>query len=60
MAVRVGINGFGRIGRNIMRAALGDKNIDFVDQDHTYNVVLYRCPQTSAAQQQPTRTPSAR
>ena len=30
MAVRVGINGFGRIGRNIMRAALGDKSIDFV------------------------------
>ena len=30
MAVRVGINGFGRIGRNIMRAALGDQNIDFV------------------------------
>src|SRR5438876_5184180 len=30
MAVRVGINGFGRIGRNIMRAALGDKEIDFV------------------------------
>src|SRR5476651_2336234 len=30
MAVRVGINGFGRIGRNIMRAALHDKNIDFV------------------------------
>ena len=30
MAVRVGINGFGRIGRNIMRAALGDRNIDFV------------------------------
>jgi glyceraldehyde 3-phosphate dehydrogenase len=30
MAVRVGINGFGRIGRNIMRAASGDKNIDFV------------------------------
>src|SRR5437762_9096518 len=29
MAVRVGINGFGRIGRNIMRAALGDTNIDF-------------------------------
>jgi hypothetical protein len=28
-----------------------DKNIDFVDQDHTYNVVLHRCPQTSAAQQ---------
>src|SRR5437868_12172315 len=30
MAVRVGINGFGRIGRNIMRAALADKNVDFV------------------------------
>ena len=30
MPVKVGINGFGRIGRNIMRAALGDKNIHFV------------------------------
>jgi glyceraldehyde 3-phosphate dehydrogenase len=30
MAVKVGINGFGRIGRNIMRAALGDGDIDFV------------------------------
>jgi glyceraldehyde 3-phosphate dehydrogenase len=30
MAVRVGINGFGRIGRNIMRAALGDGAVDFV------------------------------
>jgi glyceraldehyde 3-phosphate dehydrogenase len=30
MAVKVGINGFGRIGRNIMRAALGDTGIDFV------------------------------
>jgi len=30
MHVKVGINGFGRIGRNIMRAALGDRNIDFV------------------------------
>jgi len=30
MAIRVGINGFGRIGRNIMRAALTDKNLDFV------------------------------
>ena len=30
MPVRVGINGFGRIGRNIMRAALGDPTIDFV------------------------------
>jgi glyceraldehyde 3-phosphate dehydrogenase len=30
MAVRVGINGFGRIGRNIMRAALGNGELDFV------------------------------
>jgi glyceraldehyde 3-phosphate dehydrogenase len=30
MAVKVGINGFGRIGRNIFRTALGDKDIDFV------------------------------
>ena len=30
MPVRVGINGFGRIGRNIMRAAAGDRNIDWV------------------------------
>ena len=30
MAVKVGINGFGRIGRNILRAALSDKEIDFV------------------------------
>jgi glyceraldehyde 3-phosphate dehydrogenase len=30
MAIKVGINGFGRIGRNIMRAAMGDANFDFV------------------------------
>ncbi|HSL23145.1 MAG TPA: type I glyceraldehyde-3-phosphate dehydrogenase [Vicinamibacterales bacterium] len=30
MAVKVGINGFGRIGRNIMRAAMGSSDIDFV------------------------------
>jgi glyceraldehyde 3-phosphate dehydrogenase len=30
MAVRVGINGFGRIGRNIMRAAMGQADLDFV------------------------------
>ena len=30
MAVRVGINGFGRIGRNIMRAAMGNSGVDFV------------------------------
>jgi glyceraldehyde 3-phosphate dehydrogenase len=30
MAIKVGINGFGRIGRNIMRAARGDSGIDIV------------------------------
>ncbi len=30
MAVKVGINGFGRIGRNIFRTSLGDPDIDFV------------------------------
>jgi glyceraldehyde 3-phosphate dehydrogenase (phosphorylating) len=30
MAVKVGINGFGRIGRNIMRASMGDSGIDIV------------------------------
>ncbi|HEU0185922.1 MAG TPA: type I glyceraldehyde-3-phosphate dehydrogenase [Blastocatellia bacterium] len=30
MAIKVGINGFGRIGRNVLRSALGDKDFDFV------------------------------
>ena len=30
MAIKVGINGFGRIGRNILRAALDDDTVDFV------------------------------
>ena len=30
MAVKVGINGFGRIGRNVLRASLGNPEIDFV------------------------------
>jgi glyceraldehyde 3-phosphate dehydrogenase len=30
MAVKVGINGFGRIGRNVLRASLGDSEINFV------------------------------
>jgi glyceraldehyde 3-phosphate dehydrogenase len=30
MAIKVGINGFGRIGRNILRASLQDKNLEFV------------------------------
>jgi glyceraldehyde 3-phosphate dehydrogenase len=30
MAIKVGINGFGRIGRNIYRAAMGNSDIEFV------------------------------
>src|SRR5438132_9052676 len=30
MAIRVGINGFGRIGRLVFRAGLNDRNIEFV------------------------------
>ena len=30
MAIKVGINGFGRIGRNIFRAAMNDSALDFV------------------------------
>ena len=30
MAVRVGINGFGRIGRNLLRACLNETGLDFV------------------------------
>ena len=30
MAIKVGINGFGRIGRNVVRAGLGNSNVEFV------------------------------
>ena len=30
MPIRVGINGFGRIGRNVMRAALDESDLEFV------------------------------
>ena len=30
MAIQVGINGFGRIGRNVLRASLHDSNLEFV------------------------------
>ncbi len=30
MAIKLGINGFGRIGRNLLRAAIGDSEIEFV------------------------------
>jgi glyceraldehyde 3-phosphate dehydrogenase len=37
MAIKVGINGFGRIGRNIVRAALHDPAIDFVATNDLYD-----------------------
>ncbi len=30
MAIKIGINGFGRIGRNVLRTCLGDNNYNFV------------------------------
>ena len=30
MAIRIGINGFGRIGRNVLRASLGDPDLHIV------------------------------
>src|SRR5687768_5365120 len=30
MGIKVGINGFGRIGRNVLRSCIGDNDIDFV------------------------------
>ena len=30
MAIKVGINGFGRIGRNVLRTSLKDPNLEFV------------------------------
>lgn len=30
MGIKIGINGFGRIGRNVLRTALGDADFDFV------------------------------
>ncbi len=30
MGIRIGINGFGRIGRNVLRASLGDPQLEFV------------------------------
>jgi glyceraldehyde-3-phosphate dehydrogenase/erythrose-4-phosphate dehydrogenase len=36
MAVKVGINGFGRIGRNVLRASLNDPNIEFCRGQRPY------------------------
>jgi glyceraldehyde 3-phosphate dehydrogenase len=30
MSIKVGVNGFGRIGRNVVRAGLGNPNVEFV------------------------------
>lgn len=34
MAIRIGINGFGRIGRNVLRAALKNDNVEVVAVNH--------------------------
>ena len=48
MAVKVGINGFGRIGRNVLRAALGKAEIDFVAvNDLTSPATLATCSNDS-------------
>src|SRR5438128_5488936 len=47
MAIRVGINGFGRIGRNLYRAAMDDKDIEIVavnditDPETLANILKY-------------------
>src|SRR5215469_2145608 len=60
MAVKVGINGFGRIGRNVLRTAIADENLEFVAvNDLTdpktlahllkYDSILGNLPQTITA-----------
>src|SRR3982075_2434405 len=60
MAIKVGINGFGRIGRNVFRASLNDPNLDFVSLnaltdpktvDHLlkYDSILGNLPQKISA-----------
>jgi glyceraldehyde 3-phosphate dehydrogenase len=60
MAIKVGINGFGRIGRNVLRTALSDPNLEFVAvNDLTdpktlahllkYDSILGNLPQTITA-----------
>ena len=38
MAIRVGINGFGRIGRLVLRAALGNKNVEVLGINDIFDV----------------------
>src|ERR1700732_1099249 len=60
MAIKIGITGFGRIGRNVLRASLKDSNLDFVAvNDLTdpktlahllkYDSILGNLPQTISA-----------
>ena len=50
MTVRVGINGFGRIGRNFFRAAAASgADIEIIGvNDLTDNATLADCPQSAA------------
>src|SRR5207245_4452854 len=49
MAIKVGINGFGRIGRNVLRASLADSNLEFVavndltDPKTVVSILTYAC-----------------
>ena len=45
MAIRIGINGFGRIGRNVLRASLGDPDLEFV--------AVNECPTECVGEQAP-------
>ena len=59
MPIKVGINGFGRIGRNIMRTALGDKDIEFVAVNDLTDAAHARPPaQVRLDARQPARTRS--
>ena len=55
MAIKVGINGFGRIGRNVLRASLNDPNLDFVavndltDPKTLAHLLKYDSPTSSPA-----------
>ena len=71
MAVKVGINGFGRIGRNVVRAALGRNDVEFVavnDLTDTktlahllkYDSVLGQLHEESSAMRIPSRSAARR
>ena len=43
MAIKVGINGFGRIGRLVFRAGLDNPNIEFVGINDPFMTPDYMC-----------------